>query len=592
MNLSRLVRWSTLLCVLIGWSASRARAQDQPKVITLGADLTPAQRQALLQTFGARDGTDKILTIETAEMRAAMHDIIPVPQGYTSVSSTALACGAAGSGLRVTTQNITRVTAGMYAGALLTAGIGDAALIVAAPPEAQAEGMTALTGIFKGFAGGACGRGEIEPARRELAYRWLATTERLAGATGDESAAANLILRAQEKLIDGGSNPAGVEQALDAAAAASGVAVPADQRGGLVELLRGMAEAKIDWGTYAKGWAVQQVSPNEVRLTATNLQPGAEATAAAGGAAPAEAPAGTTVQGTLRAPITAGAPFTVEVDGQPRELTAGTGTLPVTRDGQAAQLAALQPGDRVTVRLGPDSVVEAIDARSAGAAQAPAGGGATNAAGRVIVGRVAANTNGQINLQTGGGAQQFAIPGAARVVRDGRAAAVDAVQARDSAVLVLDPTGTVEAVFARPGDGNYAVEGVAPGAVKGRTLPVQVGNQRVDVPLANGAVAVTRDGQAAQLAAIQPNDRVTVRFDSRNQPVAIDARSAGASFNWRRLWWLPLLVLPLLVLPLVRRRRRQTIVVEPGQRTVVDAANPSQAIELARDGKPTHRTRS
>ena len=163
------MRWSTLLFVLLGWSVSGAIAQDQPKVITLGADLTPEQRQALLQTFGAREGIDKILTVDTTEMRASMQDIIPVPEGYTSVSSTALTCGTPGSGLRVTTENITRVSAGMYAGALLTAGIGDAGFIVAAPAAAQAEGMTALTGIFKGFEGGACGRGEIEPARRELA---------------------------------------------------------------------------------------------------------------------------------------------------------------------------------------------------------------------------------------------------------------------------------------------------------------------------------------------------------------------------------------------------------------------------------------
>ena len=112
------------------------------------------------------------------------------------------------------------------------------------------------------------------------------------------------------------------------------------------------------------------------------------------------------------------------------------------------------------------------------------------------------------------------------------------------------------------------------------------------MPLANGEVPVTRDGRAAQLADIQANDRVTVRFDESNQPVAIDAQSPAAGFNWRRLWWLPLLLLPLLLLPLVRRRRPQTVVVEPGQRTVVDAANPGKAIDQARDGQPTHRTRS
>lgn len=596
MKITRFVRWSALLCILVGWSAAGVTAQDQPKVITLGADLTPEQRTALLQTLGAREGTDKILTVDTAEMRASMQDIIPVPEGYTSVSSTALTCGAAGSGLRVTTENITRVSAGMYAGALLTAGIGDAGFVVAAPADAQAEGMTALTGVFKGFEGGACGRGEIEPARRDLAYRWLATTERLAVATGDETAAANLMLRAQEKLVEGGSDPAIVDQALDTAATESAFAIPADQRAGVVELLRGMAEAKIDWGTYATGWEVQQVSPNETRLTATNLQPGAAETAAAGGAAPAGgaaaggAAAGTTVQGTVQAPIAAGAPFTVDVGGQPRELTVVDANIPVTRDGQPSQLAAIQPGDTVTARLRPDNTVEAIDARSAGAAPANAGG-AANPAGRFVVGTVENNTNGQINLQTGGGAQQFAVPAAARVVREGREAQVGAVQAQDSALMVLDPAGTVQAVFARPGNANYALEGVAPAAVTGQTLPVQVGEQTIDVPLTNAQIPVTRDGNAAQLADIQPNDRVSVQFDATNQPVAINAQSADTGFNWRNLWWLPLLLLPLLLLPLLRRRRVETVVVEPGQRTVVDAASSREAIDKARDGKPADRDR-
>ena len=211
--------------------------------------------------------------------------------------------------------------------------------------------------------------------------------------------------------------------------------------------------------------------------------------------------------------------------------------------------------------------------------------------GRFVVGTVAANTNGQIDLQTSAGSQQFAVPNGARVVREGREAEVGAVQPRDSAVVALDPTGKVQAVFARPGDGNYALEGVAPGAVNGQTLPVQVGQQTIDVALPGADVPVTRDGRAAQLSDIQPNDRVSVRFDANNQPAAIEARSAAAGFNLRTLWWLPLLLLlPLLLFALFRRRRRETIVVEPGQRTVVDTGNVGRAIDQARDGKPTHRT--
>lgn len=540
-------------------------AQAPPKVVTLGADLTPAQREALLARFGATEAVDKVLTITTPEMGEAMQGIIPIPEGYTSVSSTALTCGAPGAGLHVTTENITRVTAGMYAGALLTAGIGDAELIVAAPADAQAEGMTALTGIFKGFTDGACGRGEVDPTRRELAYRWLGTTAGLGNALGDQNAAARLALGAQQAIVGTpAGDPAAAEQALDRAAAETGVGVPPEQREPLLDLLRRMAQANIDWGTYASGWTLEEVSPTEVRLTPQGL--------GVPGAAPA---GGQVLNGTVRSPLGPESYLVIDAPGQQQQLNLNANTVAVTRDGQPAQLADLQAGDSVTIQVGADNVAQRIDARSAG--------GATAAAGRIVVGTVNDNNEGQVTLTTAGGQQQFAIPREAYIARDGEAAELGAVQAQDSATLVISSTGDVQAVFARPGGGDYALEGQVAEPLVANALNLRVGSELVGVSVPATGVAVSRNGRAASFADIQPGDRVTVRFNAMSQPVAVDATSRGGLFGLGRNQLLPLLcLLPLLLLlGLFLWRREQmerVLLVLPGRRRRI--VNPDDVDEL------------
>jgi streptogramin lyase len=58
---------------------------------------------------------------------------LPVAATDKSISSSALTCLNRGDGLTVRTQNISRITAPVYANAMVTAGVGDAAVLVAAP---------------------------------------------------------------------------------------------------------------------------------------------------------------------------------------------------------------------------------------------------------------------------------------------------------------------------------------------------------------------------------------------------------------------------------------------------------------------------
>ena len=67
----------------------------------------------------------------------------------TSLSSVMLKKGAADSGVNVTTKNINYCTTGMYRNALLTAGVQDTEVVVAAP--SQMSGTAALIGAVKAY---------------------------------------------------------------------------------------------------------------------------------------------------------------------------------------------------------------------------------------------------------------------------------------------------------------------------------------------------------------------------------------------------------------------------------------------------------
>ena len=114
--------------------AGLAQEQPQGKTITLGESLNDDQRQELLDYFEADSDVDTIETVTNADTVDAMQGIYDMAGITTAFSSTALECRELGDGLDVTTRNIQTVTPAIYAMALVTAGIGDATLVVAAPP--------------------------------------------------------------------------------------------------------------------------------------------------------------------------------------------------------------------------------------------------------------------------------------------------------------------------------------------------------------------------------------------------------------------------------------------------------------------------
>ncbi|MBQ2769907.1 MAG: DUF1002 domain-containing protein [Clostridia bacterium] len=118
--------------------------------VTMGADLTKAQRKAVYTDFGIEEGSVKELLVTNAEERAYLEGLIP----DRKIGSVALSCIyiqrlEAGAGLTIRVQNINYCTEEMYKNALTTAGITDAYVMVSAPFPVSGTG--ALTGAYKAY---------------------------------------------------------------------------------------------------------------------------------------------------------------------------------------------------------------------------------------------------------------------------------------------------------------------------------------------------------------------------------------------------------------------------------------------------------
>lgn len=144
---------ATVLALAVGFSFAvpAALAVDEGEErVTMGADLTETQREAVYADFGIEEGSVTELSVTNAEERAYLDGLVPDGKiGSVAISCIYIKTLAEGSGLTVELHNINYCTEDMYKNALTTAGISDAAVIVSAPFSVSGTG--ALTGAYKAY---------------------------------------------------------------------------------------------------------------------------------------------------------------------------------------------------------------------------------------------------------------------------------------------------------------------------------------------------------------------------------------------------------------------------------------------------------
>lgn len=134
-------------------NAQNNTSENGKTVVALGADLTAEQRKTVLELMGITEeqlaGYEVIYVTNDQEHQYLDDYLSSSVIGSKSLSSVMLKKGEKGSGVTVTTRNVNYCTTGMYRNALLTAGVEDTEVIVAAPT--QISGTAALIGAVKAY---------------------------------------------------------------------------------------------------------------------------------------------------------------------------------------------------------------------------------------------------------------------------------------------------------------------------------------------------------------------------------------------------------------------------------------------------------
>lgn len=127
-----------------------AYAENIQSRAVIGADLTDDQIAAVYNAFGIKRDDAIELRVTNGEERQWLQGYVDESLiGTRSISCVYVELLPEGSGMDVTTSNITWCTGEMYISALATAGITDARIIVASPFEVS--GTAALTGVYKAY---------------------------------------------------------------------------------------------------------------------------------------------------------------------------------------------------------------------------------------------------------------------------------------------------------------------------------------------------------------------------------------------------------------------------------------------------------
>jgi len=167
-------------------------------IVVYGGNLSEAEKESVaksLDVAGEADveeievtGQDLITYIKDGDSRANMY------------SSAKITRKDAGEGLViqiVTPDNITQVTTEMYANAMLTAGIEDATVEVAAPKAVT--GHSALVGIYKAYE---VNGEELDPERTDVANDELTVATELADSGVEDAKVSELLTEIKKQIAE------------------------------------------------------------------------------------------------------------------------------------------------------------------------------------------------------------------------------------------------------------------------------------------------------------------------------------------------------------------------------------------------------
>lgn len=165
---------------------AKADAVSGDVIVTLGEDLTLAQKQTVYGKMGIKESdASELVFVSNEEEHKYLGNYIPEKQiGTKALSSALIIVGEKDSGINVETNNISYVSEQMYHNALVTAGVKDVDVFVTAPFKVSGTG--ALTGIIKSYEQ-STGK-KIDETQKQVANEEMVATAELGDEVGVEKA--------------------------------------------------------------------------------------------------------------------------------------------------------------------------------------------------------------------------------------------------------------------------------------------------------------------------------------------------------------------------------------------------------------------
>lgn len=229
-------------------STPEPTATPQPKKCTvcLGYNLSEKQKEQVLKYMGLTMSEAEaigIVYVYIEDEHALLDSYVAAEKiGTRSLSSVYVVMEEEGYGIRVDTHNINWVSASMYTNALITAGISNAKVVVAAP--SSVSGTAALAGIYKAYES-ASGIALSESAK-DAASAELITTGELGELLGSEEAAALMAEIKAEVLDKSLTDPDAIRKAIRDIASSQNVSLTDEQVEQILAVIQKIATLNLD----------------------------------------------------------------------------------------------------------------------------------------------------------------------------------------------------------------------------------------------------------------------------------------------------------------------------------------------------------
>jgi uncharacterized protein YpuA (DUF1002 family) len=228
-------------------TVAKADAEYGDTMVTLGSDLNADERKTVLGLLELTEDDLKTMTvlgITNQDEHDYLDDYLPASViGTRALSSIKLVKAEDGTGIKVTTKNISYCTDAMYVNALATAGIKDAYVTVVGP--FSISGTAALVGTMKAYE--EMTGEDISEDVKDAATNELVVTGEIAEMIGDSDKASELMGYVKNEVLENKlKDEDEIRKVIEEASDEMGVTLTDDEVESIISIMKKLGGLDID----------------------------------------------------------------------------------------------------------------------------------------------------------------------------------------------------------------------------------------------------------------------------------------------------------------------------------------------------------